>query len=110
MYGTLAGALSGRKIYVDREKYTAEVEGRIAGYGKTIRIEAITVHYNLPLPADTSPELVERVLKVHPQGCPAHQSVKSAIEIIWDAKVQIGDEEFTFESESETEGAAGDNS
>lgn len=99
MYGTLAGALSGRKISFDREKYSATVEGRIAGYGKTIRIEAINVHYVLTLPADTSSEVVARVLKVHPQGCPAHQSVKAAIQIGWDATVQIGEEEFTFKSE-----------
>src|SRR3972149_3800096 len=41
MYGTLRGALAGRKIAFDRDASTATVEGRIAGIGNTIRIEAI---------------------------------------------------------------------
>ena len=36
MYGTLAGALAGRKVAFDRARYTATVDGRIAGVGKTI--------------------------------------------------------------------------
>jgi hypothetical protein len=35
MYGTLRGALAGRKIAFDRESYKATVEGRIVGVGKT---------------------------------------------------------------------------
>ncbi len=101
MYGTLAGALSGRKIGFDREKSVAAVEGRIAGYNKTVRIESITVHYDLSFPTDTSPEVVARVLKIHPQGCPAHQSVKAAIQLGWDALVKIGEEVYTFKSEEE---------
>ena len=51
MYGTLRGALVGRKVEFDRESYTATVEGRIVGIGRTIRIESIHVHYDLTLPA-----------------------------------------------------------
>jgi len=75
MYGTLRGALAGRKIAFDRDSYTAAVEGRITGIGKTIRITAIHVHYELTVPADAR-EATERALETHPQGCPAHQSVK----------------------------------
>jgi len=39
MYGTLAGALSVRKIPYDRNTYSATVDGRIVGIEKTIRIE-----------------------------------------------------------------------
>jgi hypothetical protein len=53
MYGTLAGALSGRKIPFDRQHYTATVDGRIVGIGKTIRIESIAVHYELTIPAES---------------------------------------------------------
>ena len=91
MYGTLAGALSGRKIRYDRQSYTATVDGRIVGIGKTIRIESIAVHYDLTVPPDTR-EATERALRVHPEGCPAHQSVKAAIDVTWDATVHIGDE------------------
>ena len=44
MYGTLRGALAGRKIAFDRDGYAATVVGRIVGVGKTIRIKSIHVH------------------------------------------------------------------
>jgi len=65
------------------------VEGRITGIGKTIRITAIHVHYDLTVPAEAR-EATERALEAHPQGCPAHQSVKDAITISWSATVQAG--------------------
>ena len=102
MYGTLAGALSGRKIRFNRETYSATVDGRIAGIGKTIRIESIAVHYDITLPAEAR-EAATRALHVHPQGCPAHQSVKAAITITWDATVRLGDEVLTLTSSDEVE-------
>src|SRR5262247_3552527 len=90
MYGTLRGALAGRKIAFDRDSYTASVDGRISGIGKTIRIKSIHVHYDLAVPADAV-EATERALAVHVQGCPAHQSVKDAIRITWDATPRVGD-------------------
>src|SRR5881392_375246 len=91
MYGTLRGALAGRKIQFDRDTFKASVQGRISGIGKTIRIKAIHVHYDLAVPADAR-EATERALHVHPEGCPAHQSVKDAIAITWDATVRAGDQ------------------
>ena len=91
MYGTLRGALAGRKIQFDRDSFKATVEGRISGIGKTIRIKSIHVHYDLAVPADAR-EATERALQLHPQGCPAHQSVKDAIAITWDATVKAGGE------------------
>jgi uncharacterized OsmC-like protein len=91
MYGTLRGALAGRKIDYDRESYTASVEGRISGIGKTIRINSIHVHYDLAVPAEAR-EAAERALAAHPQGCPAHQSVKDAIQITWSATLKAGDQ------------------
>ena len=87
MYGTLAGALSARKVKFDRSRFTATVDGRIEGVGNTIRISAIAVHYALAIPAGTR-EAAERALAVHEQGCPAHQSVKDAITITWDAAIE----------------------
>ena len=98
MYGTLRGALAGRKIELDRDSYTASVEGRIVGIGKTIRIASIHVHYDLAVPADAR-EATERALAVHPQGCPAHQSVKDAIAITWEATLRAGEEVLTVRSE-----------
>ena len=86
MYGTLAGALSARHVAFDRSRYTAEVAGRIEGVGRTIRITAIHVHYPLAIPHGTREE-TERALRVHPEGCPAHQSVKDAIAITYDAAI-----------------------
>ena len=94
MYGTLRGALAGRKIGFDRNTYAASVEGRISGIGKTIRIKSIHVHYDVAIPADAL-DATERALAVHVQGCPAHQSVKDAIAITWDATVRAGDRTVT---------------
>ena len=98
MYGTLRGALAGRKIAFDRETFTATVDGRIRGVGKTIRITAIHVHYDLAVPADAG-EATKRALVVHPQGCPAHQSVEAAIKITWDATLRVGDRTEPIRSE-----------
>jgi uncharacterized OsmC-like protein len=100
MYGTLRGALVGRKIAFDRDGYTATVEGRIIGVGKTIRIKSIHMHYELAVPAE-SREGTERALTLHPQGCPAHQSVQGAIDVTWDARVRVGDEIVTFRNQTE---------
>ena len=67
MYGTLRGALAGRKIEFDRDGYTASVEGRIVGIGKTIRIASIHVHYELAVPADAR-EATERALAAASSG------------------------------------------
>jgi uncharacterized OsmC-like protein len=91
MYGTLRGALAGRKITFDRETFTATVEGHISGIGKTIRIKSIHVHYDVGVPPEAR-EATERALAVHVQGCPAHQSVKDAIAITWDATLRAGDQ------------------
>ena len=91
MYGTLRGALAGRKVAYDRDSFKATVTGRIVGVGKTIRIRSVHVHYDLAVPPDAR-AATERALALHPEGCPAHQSVKGAIEVTWDAAVRVGDE------------------
>ncbi len=98
MYGTLRGALAGRRIAFERESYKAAVEGRIVGVGKTIRIKSIHVHYDLAVPADAR-EATERALALHPQGCPAHQSVQGAIEVTWDASLRAGDQVVSLRSQ-----------
>jgi hypothetical protein len=97
MYGTLAGALAGRKVPFDRASYTATVDGRIAGVGKTIRITENTMHYDLTVSAE-SREAAERALAVHPAGCPAHESVKGAIAVTWDATLRVGDQVIELSS------------
>lgn len=99
MYGTLRGALAGRKIQFERESFKATVEGRISGIGKTIRIKSIHVHYDVAVPAEAR-EATERALHVHPEGCPAHQSVKDAIAITWDATLRAGNDTLTVREKS----------
>ena len=94
MYGTLRGALAGRKVAFDRNTFAATVDGRISGIGKTIRIKSIHVHYDVAVPTDAR-EATERALQLHPEGCPAHQSVKDAITITWDAAVRVGGQTIT---------------
>ena len=98
MFGTLRGALAGRKIAFDRDSYNATVEGHISGVGKTIRIKSIHVHYDVAVPAE-SREAAERALALHPQGCPAHQSVKDAIAITWAATLRAGDQTVSITSQ-----------
>jgi len=98
MYGTLRGALAGRKIAFERDSFKAAVEGRIVSIGKTIRISSIHVHYDVAVPAE-SREAAERALHVHPEGCPAHQSVKDTIAITWTAKLRAGDQVLDLRSE-----------
>ncbi len=95
MYGTLRGALAGRKIAFERDSFKAAVDGRISGIGKTIRTKSIHVHYAVAVPPEAR-EATERALQVHLQGCPAHQSVKDAIAITWDAALRLGDQTITL--------------
>lgn len=87
MYGTLAGALAARHVEFDRDRYEASVEGFIEGTERTIKIARIVVHYRLPIRAGQRVE-AERALEVHPLGCPAHESVKDAIAISFDAEIE----------------------
>ena len=87
MYGTLAGALAARKVEFDRSSYTADVEGTIEGAEKeTIRITKIHVNYHVAIAAGQR-ETFDRALRVHPAGCPAHESVKDAITVTHSAEV-----------------------
>lgn len=104
MYGTLRGALVGRKIEYERESYTATVEGRVAGIGKTIRIKSIHVHYELAVSAEAR-EAAERALVAHPEGCPAHQSVKGAISVTWSATLKVGGQVLSLREDPSSRGA-----
>jgi hypothetical protein len=69
MFGTLAGALSGRKIPFDRQQFTATVDGHIVGEGRTIRIETIALHYELTAPSEQR-EAIERERERRPPATP----------------------------------------
>ena len=66
----------------------AEAEGDIEKVDKTIKITEIRVHYKLPIQRDQM-ETADRVLQLHPAGCPAHQTVKDAVRIKIDAQYDL---------------------
>jgi hypothetical protein len=76
-----------------------------SGWRQTIRITAIHVHYDLAVHAEAR-EATERALEIHPQGCPAHQSVKDAITITWSATVRAGEQVLTLHEDESPERSA----
>jgi len=50
-------------------------------------------------------EAAQRALAVHVQGCPAHQSVKDAIQITWDAALRAGDRTITVHEDHDAASA-----
>jgi len=63
------------------------------------------VHYELAVPA-AAREATERALAAHPQGCPAHQSVKDAIKVTWSATLRAGDEVLALKEEGSDSSSA----
>ena len=68
----------------------SDVEGDLEKVERTIRISEIRVKYHLPLNRSDE-ETAQRVMKVHPAGCPAHESVKGSIRIKIDADFEFRD-------------------
>ena len=86
MYGTLARALHARKVQFDIAGYSADVLGTIRGERKeTIRITDIHVVFHIPGVTEEQRAAAERAVQFHAAGCPAHESVKDAIGITWEA-------------------------
>ena len=86
MYGTLARALSARKVEFDPKTYKADVLGTIEGENnQTIRITKIHVVFHIPDIVEEQRAAADRAVKFHAAGCPAHESVKDAIDITWEA-------------------------
>ncbi len=86
MYGTLARALSARKVEFDPNTYTADALGTIEGANnQTIHITKIHVIFHIPGVDEEQRAAADRAVKFHAGGCPAHESVKDAIDITWEA-------------------------
>lgn len=91
MYGTLARALAARKVEFETAGYSADVLGTIRGERKeTIRITNIHVVFHIPGVSEEQRAAAERAVQFHAAGCPAHESVKGAIEITWEADWATG--------------------
>ncbi len=78
--GTLAAALSGKKIPTPEERYRAEVEGDIREVNGVLKITDIRVKYHLKVPPGKSAEAQE-VFSSYLVKCPAAQSVIGCINI-----------------------------
>ena len=63
----------------------AQVEGDIEKVERTMKITEIRVRYKLPIKKEDQ-ETAQRVMEVHPSGCPAYQSLKEAIRIKLDVE------------------------
>ena len=89
MYGTLARALSARKVEFDPNTYKADVLGTIEGENnQTIRITKIHVVFHIPGVVEEQRAAADRAVKFHSAACPAHESVKDAIDITWEANYE----------------------
>jgi organic hydroperoxide reductase OsmC/OhrA len=80
MMGTLAAALSGKKIPTPEERYWADVEGDIKDVSGVLRITDIRVKYHLKVPAGKS-GAAQEAFSSYLVKCPAAQSVTGCINI-----------------------------
>lgn len=80
MMGTLAAALSGKKIPTPEERYRADVEGDIKDVNGVLKITDIRVKYHLKVPAGKSADARE-AFSSYLVRCPAAQSVTGCINI-----------------------------
>jgi organic hydroperoxide reductase OsmC/OhrA len=80
MMGTLAAALSGKKIPTPEERYWADVEGDIKAVNGVLKITDIRVTYHLKVPSGRSADAQE-AFSSYLVKCPAAQSVMGCINI-----------------------------
>jgi len=73
------------------ENLTAQVEGRVEDVDGVLRITRIHLVYHLRVRPGKR-EVVERVLTVYADTCPAYNSVKNSIECTWEADLTEGEE------------------
>jgi len=91
MFGTLRGALAGRKIAFDRDQLTAAVEAHRRVTEKRSASSPRSIHCPLRRhgAGATRWRRPERALAAHPR-LSRHESVKGAIEVTWIARVRAG--------------------
>ena len=82
--GTFGAALDVRGIK-SAENLVADVEGDIDDVGGVLRITRIRLRLRLRVPSGKR-DVVDRVLPVFAEKCPAYQSVKGCIECSWEAE------------------------
>lgn len=98
MYGTLAGALLGRKIPYEQASFLATAEGHIVPIGHVQRVQSVAVAYTLAVRQAWQAATI-RALKVHARGCPVHQTLSESIAISWSATLRVGNETMVLHQE-----------
>ena len=68
------------------ENLIAQVEGHVEDVNGVLRITRIHLVYHLRV-GKGQREVVDRVLKVYAERCPAYNSVKDCIECSWEANI-----------------------
>src|SRR5690348_13543190 len=101
MFGTLAGALAGRKVAFAPDTFRALVTAEMTGQDYFARIRRIVVDYDLAVPP-TQVAAAERALRVHTRGCAAHRLFAHRIPIAWRARLRCGDETILLTEEPQS--------
>jgi len=65
----------------------ADVEGRIEGEEKLMRITAVRLCYRLKVPRGKRAE-ADRALELHGNSCPVHQSIQKGFQVTWSADME----------------------
>ena len=92
MLGTLNGALEVREINLDPDSISAEVEGLHEIRDRLPVLTEVVVHYKLKIPKDAE-ETVNRALERHQSKCPTAATLSGAVDVRWDADIQLIDNE-----------------
>ncbi len=64
----------------------ADVEARVEGEEKLIRVAAVHLRYRLKIPRGKRAE-TDRALEIHERYCPVHQSIRQGFEVTWSSQI-----------------------
>ncbi len=65
----------------------ADVEGRIEGAEKLMRVTSVRLRYRFKIPRGKRAD-ANRALEIHERYCPVHQSIKQGFEVKWSAEME----------------------
>ena len=65
----------------------ADVEGRIEGEEKLMRVTAVRLLYRMKIPRGKRAE-ADRALEIHEHYCPVNLTIKQGFELTWVAEVE----------------------
>ena len=91
MTGTFGGALEKRGVLAGEGRLRSSTVGEIELDGGTLLIRRIHVRYHLSADADADRTVIDRVMEVHPGGCPVYRSLHPQIEITASLDLETAD-------------------